>query len=845
MNLIAIIKTAWRRLRRQPGFALLSVLTLAIGIGPVTAVYAVFQQVLRHQLAVPHPQQLVLLHEHSTYETGSLDYNGGGAPDEYFLYPAFLALQHADPSLAAVTLEPTTLVTNTIAERVNADLVSGNYFAVLGVQPVLGRLLHEDDNRLHAGAPVAVLSELYWKRAFAGDRSIVGRSVQLNGHPFLIVGVVAQSGIMDATRAQLFVPFAMHTALSVGNANTLDDPLYSFLSIVGRVGDGQSRSALNAQLNTVWWNWRREVLHTQAHSIGDKRGWMQTHLEVGDGSRGISELAEQYGTAVLALQAMTALVLLVACSNLANLLLARGARRRGELAVRVAMGASRFRTVTETVAEGCLLAAGGVILGMPIAWIGLKLLAYFVSSSSDIGSVLQASWQWPVAVFAIAAALATSILFTAAPALAASRIQPAEVLRYSVGIAGNSAARLQRLLAAASIALSLLLLAGAVLLGWNLYKQSTVAYGFRIAHILTFRLDESALGSSPARINQVYTAILAQVQARPGVVRAAYAQNGLLTNGSHSSNITIEGRKNQKTDPDLERNYVTAGFLPLLDIPILRGRDFSPADEPAGQQVAIVNRAFVQKFFAGDATAALAGHFGFGNDGVKTQFPLQIIGVVPDLYARSPSAPISSAAAYLLYPQAFAAHGQPNSPTVRNYPAVFYIRTFGDPALLSADMRALVHRVDPQLPVDELSTFSQVVSDDIADTRLMALLSFALGGLAVLLAAVGLYSVLAYQVATRTREIGVRMAIGASRANVLLLIFQSVCRLTTLGVATGAIIVFAAAHLLHAEIAGLQQAPGWLYALACLLLFVAALLAAVIPAQRAAGIDPIHALRME
>jgi putative ABC transport system permease protein len=844
-NLITIGKTAWLGLRRQPGFTLLAVLTLAVGIGPATAVYAVFRQVLLRELPVPHPQQLVLLQEHSGFETGSLDYNGGGGADEYFSYPAFLALRQADSNLAAVALEPTTLVTRALAERVDADLVSGNYFSVLGVRPVLGRLLREDDNRAHAGAPVAVLSEAYWKRAFSGNPSILGHTVELNGNPFVIVGVVAHSGIMDASQAQLFVPFAMHTALSVGDANTLADPLYRFLSIIGRDATGDSRKALDARVNTVWWNWRRDVLHTHAHSIPNTHGWMQTHLTVGDGSRGISVLEEQFGMSVLALQAMTALVLLVACSNLANLLLARGARRRGELAVRMAMGAGRARIVTATVAESVVLGLGGAAIGLPLGWVSLRLLADAVSADSTVGGVLQAPWQWPVVAFAIAAALVTAVLFSAGPALAASRIHPADVLRHGAGIAGSAAARLQRLLVAASIALSLLLLAGAVLLGWNLYKQSTVAFGFRTSHLLTFRVDESSLGAVPAHVDQVYGAILAGAQSQPGVVGAAYAHDGLLTDSSWSSDITVEGRKNLKTEPEIQRNYVTAGFLPLLDIPMLRGRDFSAADAPAGQHVAIVNRAFVQQFFHGDAAAALGGHFGFGDSGDKTQFPLQIIGIVPDVFAQSPSGPISPPTAYFLYSQAFAADSPPNSGTLRHYPAVFYIRTFGDPALLAADMHALVHRVDPQLPMEDVRTLEQQVSEDIADIRLMGVLSFALGGLAVLLAAVGLYGVLAYQIATRTREIGVRMALGASRGHVAGIVFRSVCRLTLFGVTAGALVAWAAASWLRVELADLRQAPVWLYMCAAAVLFIAGIVASIVPAQRAVRVDPMEALRTE
>jgi putative ABC transport system permease protein len=817
-NFIETLKTAWRGLRRQPGFVLLAVLTLAVGIGPTTAVYAVFRQVLLRELPVPEPQQLVLLQEHSGYETGSL-HTHGGPSEEYFAYPALLALQKADPNLAAVAADPTTLVTSKLAERVRVNLVTGNYFSVLGVQPRLGRVLNESDNRVHAGRAVVVLSESYWRRAFNADPHVLGSVVQLNGDPFVIVGVAAHGSLMDARPAQIFVPVAAHALLSIGDATILDDPLYRFIAIIGRDASGAGRPALAARLNTAWWNWRRDVLHTNAHSIGDAKGWMRTQLQVADGSRGISLLAEDYGAPILALQAMTALVLLVACFNLANLLLARGASRRGVLALRLALGAGRTQILTATVTEGLLLGLGGVAVGLPLGWCCLRLLSYSVASDSEIGLVLQSAWQWPVVLFGVAAAVLTGVLFSAWPALAALRVRPAEVLRSTSGAAGSATTRAQRLLVVGSISLSLLLLAGAVLLGWNLYRQSTVQLGFRTEKVLTFSVDESSTGATPTRIGQVYSAILAGAQAR---------------------------RRNEKADPDVQKDYVSEAFFSLLDIPVVRGRDFSAADEPGGEQVAIVNQEFVKKFFGGANQRAIEGHFGFGDDGARTKFPFRIVGVVPAFHAQSPSDPVAPASVYMLYRQSLAAAAASAKASAgMSYPATFYVRTVGDPVQVAADMRALVHRIDPQLPVRDMLTMRQRVSEDIADIRLMALLSFGLGGLAVLLAAVGLYGVLAYQIATRTREIGLRMAVGASRVDIAMLVLRNMTRLTVWGVGAGALLAWAAARLLRAQTASLVQAPAWLYAAAGAILFAAGLLAAVVPAHRAARVEPMEALRTE
>ena len=832
-------RIALRNLRARPGFTLLAVLTLALGLGPTTAVYAVFRQVLLRPMNVPNAASLILLQEHSGFETGGL-HTHGGPEDDYFAYPALLALRSVDPQLAAVAPASATVVTPGIAQRVNTQLVTGNYFSVLGLRPILGRLLNENDDKLHNSQPVAVLSESYWRSSFGGNPSVLNRVIRLNGNPFQVVGIVAYSGILDGRQASIYVPLSMHAALSVAQPDSLEDPLYRFVLFIGRTPPGATRQTLAGPLNAAWYNWRRDVLHANAGSIADKHGWMQTHVAVADGSRGVSILAEDLGGPLYALQAMTAMVLLIACANLANLLLARAAKRRGELAVRVALGSGHAQLVTAAITEALLLSCGGILLGLPLSWLSLRLLSGSVPLHSSAGAALLAPWQWPVLFFAAALAVITSLLFSAVPAFSAAGVQPSEVLRRSTGIVGSAAARLQDLLVGGAVAFSLLLLVASVFLGWNLYRQTTVNLGLRTDNILTFRIRESAVNSSRARVDQVYTQILSGIQAHGGVLNAAYAEDGLLGDSHSGSNLSIEGRHDLTSDPDVLDDYISPAYLQVLDIPVLTGRDFAETDRAGTEQVAIVNQAFVHAYFAGNTERALGDHFGFG-DSTGMAFPIRIIGIVPSIYAESPSEKTHQPLAYLPYAQNYAAHLSPTA----EFSATYYIHTVGDPTAIAADIRALVHRVDPALPIADIIPFRQQLRDDVADIRLMAWLSFALGALASLLAAIGLYSVLAFQVATRTREIGLRMAVGASRGRVARLLLGNMLRLALSGMAVGGLLAFFAARLLHAQIADLVPAPPLLYAAACALLLLSAFLAALLPTLRAANTNPTEALRAE
>ncbi len=832
------LRSALRGLRNRPGFALLAVLTLALGLGPTTAVYAVFRQVLLRELPVVQPRQLFLL-ESSGEDTGTINAYGG-SPRQYFSAPAYRALHSAYPELAAAALRPVNLTTGNHALHAWAQLVTGNYFALLGERPVLGRLLTDDDDRLHNGNPVVVLTDSFWRSHLGANPAILNTPVQVNGVSFTVVGVVADRGLNDTAPADLLLPQSMEHSISLGRPDTEFNALNHWLLVLGRTPQGAARAQAQARLNTAWIAWRREVLQARAADIGDKTAWMRSSLRLTPGGRGVTDMEKDLGTPVTVLQVMSLLVLLVACANVANLLLARAAARRGEIAVRAALGASRMQLIAGTLLDSLLLGCAGTVLGCGLGWLCLRLLERALPADSNAGMVLAAPFAWPVLLLASGCGLLTALLFSLGPALAYARVHPSEALAGSRGVAGSSAVRTRGAMVSFTIALSFVLLLGASLFGWNLWRLSTVNPGFTPSHLLTLSVDESATGATPARTAAVYADLLAGAQQHPGVQSAAYAAIQFLSGNGMGSTISVEGRPNRKADPEPNQNWISPAFFQSLDVPLLRGRAFLDSDTASSEPVAIVDQAFVKRFFNGDDSRALNAYFAWGT-GDNLKYTVRIVGVVPTLRTASVAAADKLPYIYLPYAQTYAS----DSYFGNAHPATFYIRTTGDPALLAGDMRALVHRIDDKLPVLSLETMQQQVSDSIADTRLLAILSSALGALASLLAAIGLYGVLAFQVATRTREIGLRMAVGASRGRVAALLLGQMTRLAAWGMATGAVLAWFSVHILKNQMGDLEPAPPLLYAAACTLLLLTAFAAALLPALRAANTNPTEALRAE
>ncbi|HEX8711520.1 MAG TPA: ADOP family duplicated permease [Terracidiphilus sp.] len=836
---------AARRLRNSPGFTFAAVSILALGIGANAAIFTVFDNVLLRNLPVHDPDRLILLGENSRFETGRLNVNAAPA-DLTFAWPAYQALRSAGRDLcdlAAFSYGTAIVTTNGSSNYINMQLVSGNYFSLLGVQPVLGRLLTSADDQPYHASSVVILSQEYWRTRFGADPSILDRTLSINGQAFTIVGVVPHQGVFPGAPAEIFLPITLASGSLLGNytsagrMNVLRDPLNRWMNIVGRLSPGATQAQAEARLNTAWWNWRREALRASRDNILDKAGWLQTHLSVTSGGRGISLLAHDFGEPLRILQTMALVLLLIACANLANLLLARAARRQGEIAVRGALGATRRRVVQQLTIEGLLLGLIGAAAGLALAWLGLRALLIAVPAGHSLHSAIISGVDTNTLVFCAAVGVMTSVVFSLAPAMLSIRVDLLRALHMQNHALTMGGQRLRNLMVASEIALSCVLVAGAAVFGWNLYQLRNTNPGFATSHVLTFRVDIGRTGRNSEQFQSDLAGIDAALQGQSGVSSVAYSANGLISGWTSGGNITVAGYSASRADqitPD--RDWVSPSFFSTMQIPLLVGRTFTSADTQAAEKVAIVDQAFVRHFFRGNMEAALGGQFGFGGgDNVKTD--IQIIGVTLTVRATSLTSAPPVPFFYLPYAQHYGSH--PSSP------ASFYVRTVYDPSRLAVAARSIVHRTDPALILSNLQTMQQHLSDLTYGARLVTMLSLLMGALALLLAAIGLQGLLMLAVAQRTREFGIRIALGADRTSIFAVVLALLCRVAVPGVAAGVLVGWAGVReLLHHD-ADLVQTPVTIFLAAGALLVAVMALAAFMPARHAVSVDPMQALRTE
>jgi putative ABC transport system permease protein len=635
------------------------------------------------------------------------------------------------------------------------------------------------------------------------------------------------------------LPLSMEEAVIQSDHERLTDPLFAWAVLVGRLPAATSRKQAETQLNTLWWNWRKNVLKAEEHHIPDKGGWLKTHLSLRSGARGVPVLEEMLGEPLKVLEGMALVVLLIACVNVANLLLVKAARKHAELAVRGALGASRWRIFQQVIAEGLLLGLIGAMAGLVLGWLSFRLLIHSIPATNYLRDLLDAPMDWKVMVFCIAAGVTTSVLFSVAPALLSMQVNLMRALHGQSGSVTGSGGWLCNLFVSAETALSLALLIGAAVLSWNLYQLRHIDPGFATSHVLTFRLDASALGKNDLQVKEEYETIQNEILREPGVRSVDYAMNGLLTGNTSGSDITVKGSPSTGNEPAPNRDEISPGFFSTMHIPLLSGREFSTQDTLSSPKVAIVDETFVKHYFGGDTRKALGQQFGFGSGNVKTD--IQIVGVVPTIRSAKLEHVSDLPFIYLPYDQSYSANGKSS----RSHPANFYLRTSGDPAALAGTLHSMLRRLDQELPMPDFEPMDEHVSSSIFETTLMAQLASVMGGLALALAAIGLYGVLAFAVAQRTREIGIRMALGAYKSSISVLVLRQVGMLVAGGLMAGLALVWAAFKMLRSKDVNLPGAPAWLYCVAGLSLILVMLAASYLPARRASRVDPMRALRAE
>ena len=827
------LKLALRTLFRTPFVTVVAILSLALGIGANAAIYSLFNKMLLQPLPVTHPEQLVTFRDEGP-QNGSTSCNSAGSCDEVFSYAMFRDLERANTAFSGLAghflFGVNVAMPGRTAVNGRALYVSGSYFPVLGVRAALGRLLTRDDDQNIGGHYVTVLSYAFWQSQLGSDPSVIGKQIVINGHPMTILGV-AQDGFFGSTlgeRPYLFVPLSMRAVLSKGWTG-FDNRNSYWIYMFGRLKPGATMEQADASINTVYRHLINDVEVPMQKGLSEKTlaQFKAKKLLLSDGRKGQSYLIKNSRTPLVMLFLITGIVLLIACANIANLLLARAANRMMEMAVRLSLGATRRQLIVQVLTESVLLAALGGLTSILIAHWTLNGIAAMLPTRAVQGIAFTLSQ--PVLWFTAAVSVATGLLFGIVPALQSTRPDLVTELRNNSGkLAGNrGTARFRTSLVTAQIALSMALLIAAGLFIESLRNISRVDLGIDIDNITTFGVSPAKSAYDSARTAALYARIEDELTAMPGVRGVTSTSVPLLANSNWGQGVTVEGfQKDPDTDIGASTSAVGPNYFHVLGVPLLAGRDFTVSDNAGGLQVAIVNESFAKKFRLG--TNAVGKHMSVGNDSLnitiiglsKNAKYSEVKGEVPAVFVRP-------------YRQL---------QTGQNF---FYVRSALPSDQVLRSIRGTMARIDPNLPVEDLKTLPQQASDNVAIDRMISILATSFAVLATLLAAVGLYGVLAYSVAQRTREIGVRMALGASSGVVGTMVLRQVGLMTLVG---GLIGIVAAIGLGLAAQSLLYELKGWdpfVIASAAVLLTLVALGAGLIPALRASRVDPMQALRYE
>ena len=847
------LRFAARQLYRNPLITLIAIASLALGIGANTAVFSLAKHVLFDTLPVKKPRQLRML----TWVTGPTSSGdgkarvippvwgdvyanpGGGIRSNAFSYPAYEALrQHPEAfeSILAfkdVSLNATVDKTPSLA---TAELLSGGAFSTLGIAPILGRPLTPADDTVGA-PPVALISDAFWAQHYARSPSVLGQTVDLNGNAVTIVGIAPASftGLDNGTVVQFWIPIAQQPLIipraQNGSVSLLNNPRSWWLEIIIRLRPGASESEAQSQSEIQAQAQLDPAFRQAAESIAPSAKSMESlHLRLEAGSRGADNLSGQFAEPSYILLALSGLVLLLACVNLANLLLARAASRQREMSTRLALGARRSHILRQMLTESLLLSTLGGAAGLALGYLGRNILPAMLANSSQSASPaanpVQSDFDWQILAFTAAISLLTGLFFGIFPAWQATRTNLTAAIKDSPNAStSRRGARLGKSLVIFQIALSAILLIGASLFVRTLLNLNRTPLGFDADHLLLFRLNPPRTRYTDARMNALYRQLQEKLAAIPGVRSVSFSVIEIIGDGNSGSTFHLPGSTAEPAR--VQTNSVSRGFFSTLSIPILAGRSFDSTDTANSPVVAVINRALAQKFFPNQNPV---GQF-FEADADEAAGPVQIIGVAADTrYAdlRAPTPPTF----YLSDDQRLEA-GR----------IVVEMRTQADPAGILTQTRSAVASLDRDLPLIDVRTMQEQIASTLSNERIFAQLTTAFGILALILACIGIYGIMAYTVSRRTSEIGIRMALGAQPGQVLRLILSEVSWMTIAGTALGIACALWLSRFIHSLLYGLE---GWdpitLASVAAILILIS-LLAGLAPARRASKINPTEALR--
>ncbi len=829
------LRFALRTLFRTPFVTTIAIVSLALGIGANTAIFSLYNQLLLKPLPVHAPEQLVNLSAPGP-KPGSQSCNQAGDCDEVFSYAMFRDLERLQTSftgIAAHRLFGANLSYRGQTMSGEGLSVSGSYFPVLGLQPALGRLLGPGDEPAIGESRVVVLSHAYWQSRFGMNPDVLNEPIVVNGQTLTIVGV-APAGFDGTTlgaRPQVFVPITLQGLVQPGFDN-FENRLAYWIYLFARLKPGVTIDQAAAAIDTPYRNLLQEVELPLQQGMSDatRERFRTKRVEISPGARGQSNISRETRGPMTLLLAVTALVLLIACANIANLLLARAAARASEIAVRLSIGASRWDLVRQLLGESLLLALFGGLAGLLIAYWTLDLIVAIMPDES--AEMIAGAIDLQVLLFALALTVGTGLLFGLFPALHSTRPDLAPVLKGQAGqpAGTRSAARFRTSLATAQIALSMALLASAGLFTKSLLNISRIDLGLKIENLVTFAISPQLNGYTPERSRVLFERLEDELAAMPGVTAVTSSMVPALGGSNWGTSVRVEGfQSGPDIDDNSRYNEIGAGYFRSMGIPLIAGREFTRADTLGAPKVAIVNEAFARKFNLGTNPVGKRMTWSGPNADLDTE----IVGFVRDAKYSDVKDDVPPL------------HFRPWAQDERIGFMNFYVRTTLDEGQLLATLPKVVAGLDPDLPVENVRTMTQQIRENVFLDRFLTMLSAGFAGLATLLAAIGLYGVLAYTVTQRTREIGLRMALGAAPGAVRSMVLRQVAVMTVIGAAiglAGALWMGSVAGSLLYELDGRDPA---VLAVSIGVLALVALAAGLIPAHRASQIDPMRALRYE
>ncbi len=831
------IRFSARSLLRRPTFTLIALVILALGIGANTVIFTLINAVVLKQLPVPKPEELVLFNDDTGEGTRQSDGDLQPGAWDYFSYASYRYFREHDKSFqelsafrsgeSRVSVRIGGAPAGQASERSSGHLVSGNYFAVLGVNALKGRVLTNSDDDA-AAQPAVVLSNSYWQKRLNSDPEVVGKTLMLNATSFTVVGVMPPEffGARIRRPPDFWVPLSFQPQIEM-RPSYLDSPTTFWLNMIGRLRPGVDLQQAQASATLDL----QQFLTAQSGSQltpERSKAIQNSYISLSSGARGISGLRKFYAQSLSMLMVIVALVLLIACANVGNLLLSRAATRQAEISLRQALGASRWRLMRQLLTESLLLAAVGGIAGILLAQWGVSLMVSRLAATTPLDVKPDAS----ILLFTLAVSLLSGVLFGIVPALRATHLDLSAALKEKSAVGRKRRFNFGSALVVVQVAVSLILLVGAGLFARSLINMQKEDLGFNRDNVLLTSVDTRLAGYKPAELPDVYRRLYEELNAVPNVRSATFATHSPMSGSNRTSNITVRGYVPAPGEDMIVSDLMVGPrFAETLGVPLLMGREIGVQDTPTSARVAVVNKSFADAFFSGQNPIGRRATFNDTSD--KEDF--EIVGVIGDAkYESAKDKPSRS-----IYRPIF------QTPDQGAFTNVIELRTDGDPLNLTGPVRAAILRVNDKIPILPFTTLRIQTEESLKEEKLIAQLVSFFGLLGLLLSCVGLYGIMAHSVVRRTNEIGIRMALGAERRNIIWMVLRESLLLVAIGLAVGVPAALAAARLISSQLFGLKSTDPLSLLIAVVLLTLVAALAGYLPARKASRVNPLIALRYE